>query len=220
MTIYPAILSADMSVVCQQLESVSQFPGCDVVHIDIIDGFFVDNHTIGPADLIEANFGELQCDVHLMTIDPEDAVNELIEYKETLPIRTIIAQVEKMGSEQSFVDAVKRQEWQVGLSLDVDSAVESINDAILSQLQVVQVMGVQAGLQGQSFIPRTLALVDELVQLRKHNGFGFVVAIDGGIKADLLAQLRTHQLDSATIGSFLWHSTDPLTQWMTMQEKA
>jgi len=220
MTIYPAILSGDMNVVCQQLEAISQFPECDVVHIDIIDGFFVDNHTVGPADLAEANFGELQCDVHLMAIDPEDLVNELVEYKETVPIRTIIAQVEKMGSEQSFVDAVKRQEWQVGLALDVDSAVESIDDTIWSQLQVVQVMGVQAGLQGQSFIPRTLALVDELVQLRKRDGLDFMLAIDGGIKADLLAQLRTHQLDSATIGSFLWHSEDPLSQWLAMQEEA
>jgi len=102
----------------------------------------------------------------------------------------------------------------------VDSAVGSIDDTIWSQLQVVQVMGVQAGLQGQSFIPRTLALVDELVQLRKRDGLDFMLAIDGGIKADLLAQLRTHQLDSATIGSYLWQGEDPLSQWMALQEKA
>ncbi len=213
MKCYPAILTGDINKAQEQLALATAFEGCDVAHVDLIDGFYVDNFTITPADLATCECGELQCDFHIMAIDPEDVVNEIIEHASMLPVRAIIAQVEKMGSEQSYVHAVRRQGWLAGLSLDVDTAIESIDEAIWKELQIVQVMGVQAGEQGQTFIERTLTLVDEIVQLRQRQHLAFELILDGGFKPELITPFAARHIDSCTVGSLLWNNAEPATIW-------
>lgn len=213
MRIYPAILSGDIQQVQQQLDLCTQFNNCEVVHLDLIDGYYTDNLTVTPADLAGCEFGSLHCDLHLMAVDPEDMVNEVVEFASLLPVRSIIAQVEKMGSERSYVEAVRREGWQVGLSLDVGTALESIDETVWSHLQQVQVMGVPAGEQGQAFAERTLQLVDEIVALRRKEGLTFELLVDGGVRPALLATLTARHVDGCTAGSFLWDSDDPVDRW-------
>ena len=213
MKMYPAILSGDIQIVQDQLDLASGFTGCETVHIDLIDGFFADNLTVTPADVAGCSFGELTADFHIMAIDPEDVVHEIIEFASELPVRAIIGQVEKMGSEQSFVDVVRRQGWQAGLSLDVDSDIESIDDAVWKELQIVQVMGVHAGEQGQSFIERSMRLVDEVVKLRTQQNLRFELLVDGGVRPSVVTMLTSHNVDSATAGSFIWKHVEPTQAW-------
>ncbi|MBP7876000.1 hypothetical protein KA012_03320 [Candidatus Woesebacteria bacterium] len=216
MKVYPAILTGDIQKVQDQIDISSGLDACEVVHIDLIDGLFADNLTITPADLETCEFGSLQCDLHIMAIDPEDVVNEAVEFASMVPIRAVIGQVEKMGSEQSFVDAVRRQGWQAGLSLDVDTALDSIDEEIWKELQIVQVMGVVAGEQGQSFIERTLELVKEIAQLREEQHLQFELLVDGGIRPALISRLEKLGVNGCTMGSFLWKSDEPAVQWQKL----
>jgi ribulose-phosphate 3-epimerase len=213
MKIYPAILSDELQVVQNQLDMAMNFDDCATVQIDLIDGFFVDNLTVTPADLADCEFGELTVDFHIMAIDPEDVVNEIVEYTSQLPVRAIIGQVEKMGNEHSFVEIVRRHGWQAGMSLDVDTDLESIDTAIWRELQVVQVMGVPAGEQGQAFVKRSLDLVDQIVRLRQEHHLGFELVVDGGIRPALLETLAHHHVDSGTVGSFIWQHAEPAQAW-------
>lgn len=213
MKLYPAILTGDIQQVQHYLDIANSLEDCDIVHIDLIDGFFADNMTLTPADLISCEFGDLKCDLHIMAVDPEDVVNEIVEYAALLPVRAIIAQVEKMGSEHSYIEAVRRQGWQAGLSLDIDTAVDSVDSSAWPQLQIVQVMGVHAGEQGQAFINRSLSIVDELVAMRKLHQLQFELLVDGGVRPDLISKLTAHHVDSCAVGSFIWKSSEPQEKW-------
>lgn len=212
MKIYPAILTGSIQVVQEQLDIAQSLEGCDVVHIDLIDGYFADNITVSAADLSTCEYGDLQCDLHLMAVDPEDMVNEVVEFASLLPIRSIIAQVEKMGNEQSFVDSVTRQGWRAGISLDIDTDIESIEQLIWSQLQVVQVMGVHAGEQGQSFIERSRELITACAKLRQKWESSFELIVDGGILPPLIPTLEKQSVDSCAIGSYIWKG-NPVERW-------
>lgn len=218
MKMYPAILTGDVQVAQQQLDLAMEFSGCDIVQFDLIDGYFADALTITPADLVTCEFGELRCDLHIMAVDPEDVVNEAVEYAAQLPLRAVIGQVEKMANERSFIDLVKRHGWQAGLSLDVDTSLDSIAEDIWPELHLLQVMGVPAGEQGQQFVPRTLDLIRAVAQLRQEQGLQFELLVDGGIRPDLLAQLQALQVDGCLLGSYLWQSPVPADAWHILSQ--
>lgn len=215
---FPAILSGDIQQVQDQLDAAQEFDKCPVVHIDLLDGYFADNFTVTPADLATCEFGSLECDLHIMAVDPEDVVNEIIEFASSLPVRAVIGQVERMGSEQSFVDAVRRQGWKPGLSFDVGSSLESIDEDIWNEVQIAQVMGVPAGEQGQPFVARSLDLVDELYQQRLQGAHTFEIFVDGGIRTELLPKLDSHHVDGCPLGSALWKSGNPQEAWQQFSQ--
>jgi ribulose-phosphate 3-epimerase len=218
MKFYPAILTENIDVAQHELDLANGFTNCDVVQFDLIDGFFADALTITPADMATCEFGSLQCDLHIMAIDPEDVVHEAVEFASQIPVRAVIGQVEKMSSEKSFIDAVRRQGWQVGLSLDVDTALESIDESVWSELQFLQVMGVPAGEQGQAFVTRTLELVKAVDQLRQKQGLQFELLVDGGIRPNLIAGLSNLHVDGCMLGSYLWQNAVPTDAWHELSQ--
>lgn len=218
MKFYPAILTENIDIAQHELDIAEGFTNCDIVQIDLIDGYYADALTITPADLASCEFGAVRCDLHIMAIEPEDVVNEAIEFATQLPIRAVIAQVEKMTSERSFIDTVKRHGWQAGLSLDVDTAIESIDETIWQDLQFVQVMGVPAGEQGQPFVPRTLELVKAVEQLRQQRGLQLEILVDGGIRPSLVSKLVDLHVDGCMLGSYLWQNPVPADAWHTISQ--
>ena len=143
-----------------------------------------------------------------MTEEPLDYVFELLEYRDHLPIRAVIAQIERMSSQPTFIDQVKKTGWLVGFSLDLFTPVESIQSTELEQLDVVQLMSIEAGFQGQEFEMSILNKVRELEQIKKTKGFKFEIIVDGGIKQEQITLLRQTEVFAATIGSGLWQAAD------------
>lgn len=185
----------------------------DQIHtlqIDMIDGEYVDNITIGPADLVDIDFGEAKIDLHLMTNEPVDYVFEAVEVRDSLPIRAVIGQIERMGSQNVFLEVVKKNNWLCGLSLDFYTPLESINDEIWPHLDILQLMSIEAGFQGQDFREEILAKVRDAVLLRKQLGRQFELVIDGGVKPAHVEKLADLRVDSITVGSGLWASDDIL----------
>ncbi len=208
MKIIPAILTDRRAVATKQIELANSDDRIELIQLDIIDGWFADNLTLTPADFAELSFGQLQTDFHLMTEEPLDYVFELLEYRDHLPIRAVIAQIERMSSQPTFIDQVKKTGWLVGFSLDLFTPVESIQSAELEELDVVQLMSIEAGLQGQEFEMSILDKVRELEQIKQTKNYKYEIIIDGGIKQEQIKLLSQTEVSAATVGSGLWQAAD------------
>jgi ribulose-phosphate 3-epimerase len=208
MTVYPAILSDSSEVVAQQLELAQFSDDVETVQIDIIDGWFADNVTVTPTDLVGLDFGELTLDLHLMTEEPLDFVYEARDSKKDLPIRAIIAQVEHMSNQADFIKDVRNQEWKVGLSLNLFTPIDAIDLESWEYLDAVQVMGIEAGFQGQTFHPTALDTIREVAKKVGQLDRPIELIVDGGVTLELLGRLQELGVSSVAVGSGLWSAPD------------
>jgi ribulose-phosphate 3-epimerase len=217
MNVYPALLTGSKYEAQQQAMWISSYPKIRTLHIDVIDGRFIDNVTITPVDFPDIDFGELSIDLHLMTEEPLDFVYETIEHQEFYTIRSMIAQVERMSSQAHFLEAVKKNNWQAGLSLDLFTPFEAIDEDSWHELDSIQLMGVEAGFQGQSFQKQTIEKIKDLVVLRQQLDRSFEIIVDGGITPELVADIEDAGADSIVVGSALWSSENQDQLDETMQ---
>ncbi|MBP7774370.1 hypothetical protein KA078_01120 [Candidatus Woesebacteria bacterium] len=209
MHVYPAILSDALQLVSDQITEAQQLPGVTTVHVDVIDGIFADNLTVAPVDIVDLSFGELTADFHLMVEEPVDYVLELVPHKQTLPIRALVGQIERMSSQKFFVEEVKKQGWKAGLALDLFTPAEEIDDASWDYLDCVIVLAVEAGLQGQQFHAQALEKIAEIRQQAKRRQKEIEIIVDGGVDETVLKRIYAAGADSVAIGSHLWHADDP-----------
>ena len=208
MTVYPAILTGDTNQAQAQIDLAKKL-GVSGVQLDVIDGFYADNLTITPKDCTALDFGKLSLDFHLMVDEPMDYLHELISVKSQLPVRAVIAQVEKMSHQQDFLEEAKRHGFLAGLSLDLFTPLEQLESESLDGLNVLQVMGVRAGFQGQEFNPQALEVVKRAVVLRERLKLNFAVLVDGGVKLENATSIKQAGADAVVVGSALWQSQDP-----------
>lgn len=206
MNLYPAILTENLAEAAAQLERVRMFPEIRTVQIDVIDGQFVDNLTITPSDLPELYFGDLSCDLHLMVEEPLDFVFETITHKSEIPVRTIIGQIERMSSQFEFVHTVKKQEWQVGLALDIYTPLEEIDPQVWLYLDCIQLMAIEAGFQSQPFIKSVLTKIDNLQHLMQQHERTVELIVDGAVSLETLPELAKRGISSVAMGGALWHA--------------
>lgn len=210
MNLFPAILTESLETAQEQLNLAQEMDGVSVVQIDVIDGRYVDNLTITPADFSELNFGELQCDVHLMTEEPLDYVFELKDLKDTVPVRAVLGQIERMSSQQHFLEEVQKHGWLPGVSLDIFTPIEEITSDSWNYLRAVQLMCIEAGAQGREFNPIVLEKVMELRTRMQVEDAIIEIMVDGGISDKEIAALKRAGVHSASIGSTLWRADDTL----------
>lgn len=208
MQIYPAILTDSLQTAQQQLDLVKESGLFETVQVDIIDGYFADAITLTPADLAECDWGELTVDIHLMTVDPLDFVHELIEFKQQIPIRSVITQVEKLSAQAAFITEVQHQDWQVGFSLDLYNTLEAIEPELLPKLDIVQVMGNFAGSQGLPLHERALVTVREVSTMHSDRGYEWEVLCDIGVNPATIASIAAAGATGAAVGSALWTASD------------
>jgi ribulose-phosphate 3-epimerase len=209
MNVTPAILTESFLEAQQQIESVRYSSLIDAIHVDVIDGEFVDNVTITPLDLTVADFEPLKIDFHLMTNEPMDFVYECEGVKEYLPIRCIYGQVERMSFQSEFLSAVKANEWKAGLALDLFTPLEAIEEDVWRQLDHVLLMSVEAGYQGQNLGRQALEKIRAIRQIypsseRMH------ITVDGGIKITNAGSVLDAGADELCVGSAIWKSSDPV----------
>ena len=151
MNFYPAILTDSLELVQKQINLVRSQKKVKVVQIDIIDGYFVDNLTITPMDLVDIKFHDLKIDFHLMTEEPMTFAEEIVNHGKYFPVRVVIGQVEKMSSQEDFVSLLENYNIMKGLSLDLYTPHEEILDSVFKRLDSLQLMSIEAGAQGHSF---------------------------------------------------------------------
>ena len=174
--ISPSILSADFSQLGNEIRRLEE-GGADMIHVDVMDGHFVPNLTIGPP-VIKAlrNYTKLPFDVHLM-IKP---VHKYIKSYAEAGANIITIHPEATDSLKDSIKHIKELGKKVGVSLNPDTKTDIIKE-FLSELDLILIMSVHPGFGGQKFIPEVLSKIEELKDIKLKENLKFDIEVDGGI---------------------------------------
>ena len=174
--ISPSILSADFSQLGKEIKRLEE-GGADLIHVDVMDGHFVPNLTIGPPVIkaLKKNCS-IKFDVHLM-ISP---VHKYIEAYSNAGADIITIHPEATDDLSASISKIKELKKKAGVSLNPETRVEVIKD-YLDQIDLVLIMSVNPGFGGQKFMPEVLNKIKELKEIQKNRNLDFDIEIDGGI---------------------------------------
>ena len=177
--ISPSILSADFSQLGAEIKRLED-GGADMIHVDVMDGHFVPNLTIGPP-VIKAlkKHCSLQFDVHLM-ISP---VHKYIEAYANAGADIITIHPEATDNLEASILKIKELNKKVGVSLNPESKIDLILD-LLDRIDLILIMSVNPGFGGQKFMPEVLEKIKDLKKIQNKKKLDFDIEIDGGINFD------------------------------------
>ena len=177
--ISPSILSANFSQLGNEIKRLED-SGADMIHIDVMDGHFVPNLTIGPP-VIKAlrNYTKLPFDVHLM-ISP---VHKYIKDYANAGADIITIHPEATDNLVDSINHIRELKKKIGISLNPNTQI-SIISHLLDQIDLVLIMSVFPGFGGQKFIPNALNKIKELKKIKDKKNLSFDIEVDGGINFD------------------------------------
>ena len=177
--ISPSILSADFSQLGNEIKRLED-GGADMIHVDVMDGHFVPNLTIGPP-VIKAlrSSTKLPFDVHLM-ISP---VHKYIKSYAEAGADIITIHPEATDNLKKSINHIKELGKKVGISLNPNTKIDIIKE-FFSEINLILIMSVHPGFGGQKFMPEVLVKIKELKKIKDQQNFNFDIEVDGGINFD------------------------------------
>lgn len=210
--IAPSILASDFGRLSDEAKRAEQ-AGADLLHVDVMDGHFVPNITLGPQG-VEAirKAVSIPLDVHLMISRPDKYAKNFIDAG--ADYLTIHAEAEHdMKETLSFI---RGQKIKAGPAINPDREVALIRD-VLGMCDIVLIMSVFPGFGGQKFMPEVLRKVEELSRLKKENNFSYEIEIDGGINLETIIHARKSGIDIAVAGTALFRAKDMREEILKMR---
>ena len=212
--IVPSILAADFARLGEEIARVE--PVVSLLHIDIMDGHFVPNLTMGPP-LVESirKRSKLRFDLHLMIEDPDRFAPLFIE----AGANQVTVHAEVARNLDRTLHAIQELGAGAGVAVNPATPVEAIEN-VLDFVDYVLVMSVNPGFGGQKFIPRTLDKMRRLDRIRQERGYGFRLEIDGGVAKENAAEIVRAGCDWLVAGSTIFHSADAAATVKELQQLA
>jgi len=213
--ISPSLLSANFSNLEKDIKMLEK-GGADLLHIDVMDGHFVPNITIGPV-VVEAikEVATIPLDVHLMISDPDYYVDAFIDAgADFLTIHS-----EATPHVHRVVQKIKSKGIKAGVSLNPHTPI-SVLENILEDIDLVLIMSVNPGFGGQSFIPHSLEKIHKLKQFLKENNADHIeIEVDGGIKLENIKEVSDAGCDIFVSGSGIFKTENPGETISKMKQK-
>lgn len=199
--IAPSILSADFSRLGEEVRKV-EAAGADLIHIDIMDGHFVPNITVGPIVVgAMKKATKLPLDVHLMIANPEKYAEEFV--KKGAAILTV--HVETCPHLHRIIQMIKKMGVKAGASLNPATSLTSLEN-ILEDMDMVLLMSVNPGWGGQEFIPQILPKIKRLKETIDQNKLNVAIEVDGGVKVDNAYKIASAGADILVMGSAIFET--------------
>jgi len=203
MKIAPSILSADFAILGEELRKIED-AGADWIHIDVMDGHFVPNITVGPF-VVEAvkKATSLPLDVHLMIERPNDYISEFAAAGADI----ITVHVETCAHLHRTIQQIKEAGKKTGVSLNPSTPLVMV-ECILKDIDLLLIMSVNPGFSGQKFIPVTMDKIRDARQMLDKIGSKAYLEVDGGIKLDNIADVASAGADMFVSGSGVFGTQD------------
>jgi len=201
--IAPSILSADFSRLGDEIQSVEK-AGADWIHVDVMDGHFVPNITIGPL-IVEAarRSTSLPLDVHLMIENPDRYIEDFAKAGADL----ISVQAEASIHLNRTIQMIKSLNLRAGVVLNPSTPLSAI-EWILEDVDFVMIMSVNPGFGGQNFIPNSLDKIRTLRRMIQDRGLSLLIEIDGGVNETTIKSISDAGVDVFVAGSAVFKSPD------------
>ncbi|XUB37880.1 ribulose-phosphate 3-epimerase [Enterococcus sp. DIV0876] len=209
----PSILSADFANLQRDIELVEQH-GADYIHVDVMDGHFVPNITLGP-NIVKAirPVTKLPLDVHLMITEPENYIHAFAEAGADI----IGVHAEATPHIHRAVQMIIAENVKAEVVINPGTPISAIKH-VLSMCDQVLVMTVNPGFGGQSFIEETLEKITELAELKSANGYHYDIEVDGGIVPETAKRCLDAGANVFVAGSFIYDADEPAAQINALKE--
>lgn len=197
----PSILSADFARLLEDVKKVEK-AGCEYLHIDVMDGHFVPNITLGPA-IVKSLRRDVNMvfDTHLMIENPDDYIKDFVDAGSDL----IVVHAEACRHLHRTIQNIKSYNVKAGVALNPATSIESIKH-IIEDVDMVLIMTVNPGFGGQSFIESMLEKIKELKQLIDDKNLNVDIQVDGGIKPDNIHKIVEAGANIIVAGSAIFNS--------------
>ncbi|MEJ2661927.1 MAG: ribulose-phosphate 3-epimerase [Desulfobacteraceae bacterium] len=201
--IAPSILSADFTCLGQEIKAV-ETAGADWIHVDVMDGHFVPNITMGPL-VVEAvrRSTRLPVDVHLMITDPDRYVRDFA----AAGADYLTVQVEVCPHLHRTIHLIKENGVKAGAVLNPATPLSSL-DHILEDLDLVLIMSVNPGFGGQKFIPGALDKIRRLKDRIRDRNTAALIEVDGGVNSATISEIANAGADVFVAGSAIFNTAD------------
>ena len=192
----PSILSADFSKLGADVQEICEF-GADYIHVDVMDGAFVPNISFGAGVMKSLNnVATIPYDVHLMIEDPDRYIEDFV----TPNTEFITVHQEACRHLDRTIQHIHSTGVKAGVALNPATPIVMVED-VLDKVDMILIMSVNPGFGGQKFIPRALDKIRRLDEIRKTNGYDFVIEEDGGVNLQNCEELKSVGTDILVAGS-------------------
>ncbi len=213
--IAPSILSADFARLGDEVRAIAA-AGADYVHVDVMDGHFVPNITIGPLVVDGLRpVTDIPFDVHLMIENPDLYIPEFARVGSDI----ITVHQEAVAHLHRTVQLIKSFGKKAGVSINPATPVSTL-EVILEDIDLVLIMSVNPGFGGQSFIESCIPKIEELRQMIDARGLQIELEVDGGVKLDNIGRIAAAGADVFVAGSAVFGADDYATTIAGLKENA
>lgn len=205
--ISPSILSADFGRLAEQIKEVTK-AGADYIHVDVMDGHFVPNITIGPSVVAAIrSHTSLPFDVHLMIDSPQKYIPEFV--KAGADIITVHA--EACTHLHRIIEQIKELKIKAGVSINPATSISEIEE-ILPDIDLALIMSVNPGFGGQRFIDSSIPKIQRLRKMIDQQGLTVELEVDGGINADIAPRVVDAGAQVLVAGAAIFNNKESISQ--------